>query len=519
MDYEPNAGLEFTSHSTFRPLESGFHGTGMLSGAQNFTVTGQTLTNITHYTTPVEPSDFRMIPLGDIDLQREIYVSYGTGIVDRQYERQGVRRLYSARLGGQNTTVAIYQGPGAEEEWRQDTAKYMSVRHPNLVQIRGAANYGGLHATVFYDDLIPLKHFLDLQPSHFLKVYSYASCSHDFTAARAYIYFIFRRRLTWLEYTLWIRHSSGRLCMDLVPVKYSPVHLLESLRAQTQGIYFLSVPTTEATIIESLTLEEYHDICYQFLEHSRIVSISIPITLNLGAVICCPSKDRLKDPVEFAWLPNTKCSSGSWDIPRGVARHITEDCWIRLNSSDVSNTIISLYNFKHPQSWLSQANHIFSRLQITSNFDDYAAVQFEIVISASGEDTPSGFLFLCPTEDLQIGPFSLGGPACSAYWSLDPVGVDRFTAEEATELGFPSIRLNATIDGVSWDATVYAGLRQFHEAKGFDPDSQDVARYLGEPLYQLSDVIDVPFAHVDDETLCAEEDDEGESNMDLSWCE
>ncbi|KAJ6522046.1 hypothetical protein B0H19DRAFT_900630, partial [Mycena capillaripes] len=66
-----------------------------------------------------------------------------------------------------------------------------------------------------------------------------------------------------------------------------------------------------------------------------------------------------------------------------------------------------------------------------------------------------------------------------AYWSLDPVGVDRLTAEEATELGFPSIRLNSTIDGVSWDATVYAGLRRFHKAKGFNPDSQDVARYLG----------------------------------------
>ncbi|KAJ7755486.1 hypothetical protein B0H16DRAFT_715739 [Mycena metata] len=38
----------------------------------------------------------------------------------------------------------------------------------------------------------------------------------------------------------------------------------------------------------------------------------------------------------------------------------------------------------------------------------------------------------------------------------------------------------------SWDASVYAGLRKFHRAKGFDPDSQDVARHLGYPLYQVS---------------------------------
>jgi hypothetical protein len=85
-----------------------------------------------------------MVPLGDIDLHREIRLSNDTGVVDRRRERSGVRRLYSARLEGQNTTVAIYQGPGAEEvcyispfysciskvlqEWQQDIAKYMSVR-------------------------------------------------------------------------------------------------------------------------------------------------------------------------------------------------------------------------------------------------------------------------------------------------------------------------------------------------------------------------------------------------------
>ncbi|KAJ6555815.1 hypothetical protein B0H19DRAFT_1070975 [Mycena capillaripes] len=140
MDYE---FAEFTSHSSFSPLESDSHSSGMFSGAQNLTVSGQTLTNITNYTTPVVPSDFRMVPLGDIDLQHEIRFNDSTG-VDRKYERQGVRRVYSARLGGQNTTVGIYQRPGAEEvryillfywciltvpqKWRHDIAKYMSVR-------------------------------------------------------------------------------------------------------------------------------------------------------------------------------------------------------------------------------------------------------------------------------------------------------------------------------------------------------------------------------------------------------
>ncbi|KAJ6526102.1 hypothetical protein B0H19DRAFT_1275952 [Mycena capillaripes] len=50
-----------------------------------------------------------------------------------------------------------------------------------------------------------------------------------------------------------------------------------------------------------------------------------------------------------------------------------------------------------------------------------------------------------------------------------------------------------------WDSSVYAGLRQFHRGKGFEPDSQDVAQNLGYPLYELSDQINPSFAHVDGE--------------------
>ncbi|KAJ6555876.1 hypothetical protein B0H19DRAFT_1262014 [Mycena capillaripes] len=272
MDDESRAADEFASDSTFRLFESGFHTSGMFSGAQNLTVTGQTLTNITNYNTaPVVPSDFRMVPLGDIDLKHEIRFNDSTGIVYRRREWSGVRRLYSARVGGKNTTVAMYQGSGAEE--------------------------------------------------------------------------------------------------------------------------------------------------------------------------------------------------------------------------------------------------------ITSNFGDYALIEtisFNIVISGTGEDCPAGFLFLCPTDDFRTGPFSFCCPECPAYWSLDPLGVERLTTEQATELGFPSLQLKTRIVTRSWDASVYAGLRQLHKAKGFDPDSQDVARYLGDPLYQLSNEIDVPFAHVDDEDLCAEDDDQ-DFSMDLSW--
>ncbi|KAJ6580617.1 hypothetical protein B0H19DRAFT_929387, partial [Mycena capillaripes] len=81
------------------------------------------------------------------------------------------------------------------------------------------------------------------------------------------------------------------------------------------------------------------------------------------------------------------------------------------------------------------------------------------------------------------------------YWSLDASGTKRLSMDEAMRLGFPSLNLETTIIGTSWDASVYAGLRQFHRAKGFDPDSQDLARHLGLPLFQLVGEVDAPFAH------------------------
>ncbi|KAJ7861645.1 hypothetical protein B0H13DRAFT_2568006, partial [Mycena leptocephala] len=127
---------------------------------------------------------------------------------------------------------------------------------------------------------------------------------------------------------------------------------------------------------------------------------------------------------------------------------------------------------------------------------------------------PRGYLFVCPEEHLRTGPSSFRLPDCLAYWSLDPSGVAPLSPEEASELGFPSIQPYTTIHGSRWDADVYAGLRQFHQIKGFDPDSQDVAEHLGYPLYQLSRAMDPPFAHVDEEDSYSIEDDQNPATTD-----
>ncbi|KAF7377156.1 hypothetical protein MSAN_00134700 [Mycena sanguinolenta] len=79
----------------------------------------------------------------------------------------------------------------------------------------------------------------------------------------------------------------------------------------------------------------------------------------------------------------------------------------------------------------------------------------------------------------------------AAYWSLDPTGVERLSMKEIFGM------LTSTPDYE--DPT-----------KGFDPDNQDVVRYLGWPLYRLSDGIDAPSARDTDFGMVYASDDESE---------
>ncbi|KAJ7104868.1 hypothetical protein C8R44DRAFT_559322, partial [Mycena epipterygia] len=71
------------------------------------------------------------------------------------------------------------------------------------------------------------------------------------------------------------------------------------------------------------------------------------------------------------------------------------------------------------------------------------------------------------------------------YWSLDPTGGSRLCPEDTSRLGFPSLEFKIEVHAFSWPENVYAALSRFHAGKGFDPNSQDIARHLGHPIFEL----------------------------------
>ncbi|KAJ6525976.1 hypothetical protein B0H19DRAFT_581470 [Mycena capillaripes] len=318
-----------------------------------------------------------------------------------------------------------------------------------------------------------------------------------------------------------MRRSTGRLCADFAQPS--------TVRSLSWNLFpGLQIPSftelnMEASIIDSLSLERYHDICFCNLRQSRSITVSTRRTLTLGVVLFWPESNRFEDSVEVAFSPDSEVYlSDSWKSPEGVRGEVTATGWTRFHASDAFDNTIRLESWLYnAHSWLSQANHIFSRIQVTSNFDDYAFmnhVSFEVKIADATKESPPGYLFLCPKEDFRVGPASFGWPDCAAYWSLDPSDVERLSAQDAARLGFPSIQLTAKIGGGCWDDSVYAGLRKFHQVKNFDPESQDVARHLEDRIFQLSS--DHLFAHVDEEideadNYSGQAEDQDESGMDL----
>ncbi|KAF7364422.1 hypothetical protein MSAN_01103200 [Mycena sanguinolenta] len=388
--------------------------------------------------------------------------------------------MYSARVVGHNEpmTVALYQGDNAEEEWKRDLSRYSGLRHPHILQIYASASSSGIHATVFHDDLVLFSQFLgSFRSSAILQAYILWYTNADWN--NVYEYYTAPDDT---HHICWIRGSTGRLSVEfntlatydgfdrVIPgSQLSPPRSVLSLHNQHQ----------ESLVIASLDHLEWHSLCRYYLSQGRSYYISGRAEVKLRSIIYWPSGSRIKDVIEIASATEVQNEWSGWH--RAMEE---DDSAIR----DVFGKALYLDKRISAAPWLAQANYIFSQLKINLNHEDFNLVNrvlFTLKIGKTAQNPPDGYLFLCSPKDVETGPTSFRWPDQPAYWSLNPSGSNPLSDEEAWRLGFPSITRRTRVDTVYWDETVYAGLRKFDECKGFDPESQDLAKELGHPLYEL----------------------------------
>ncbi|KAJ7928330.1 hypothetical protein B0H13DRAFT_1968361 [Mycena leptocephala] len=520
MDDVPQVEREVYSESLLDegPQHDRFTG-AFFPQAQRFVVVGgkfKSITNINH-AAPRVPADFRRIPMGDVDLRSEICVDGDSGMVQRWHPGQPVR-MYAARIHGSKSkmTVAMYEDQDAEEEWRQDMLRYSSMRHPNFVQLFGAASASGMHAAIFHDELIPARQLLKkYRGSHFSMVHLWAYFGTEYRDANRYIEFISGKHIPLYsqEGIIWIRPSTGRLCVDLEHRHGCESLGLFKILTESPSLPTLSQlePPEDSNIIESIPLDLYHRICAWHLYQFRMFPVSTNVSVQLGAVIFCPGSE-IEYSNEISCMPDIKIFNfGWWHNFRLEALSVVEGGWTRVNSSDIGNWgcfILEIQADVEQDGWLAQANHIFDRIGITSDYHDYVLIdqiRYFLQVYGPGNGIPPGYLFLCPLANTNQS--RLRRPDCSAYWSLDPSGVERLSMEEAGHLGFPDLQMQVHARGWTFEESVYAGTRRFHHAKGFDPHTQDVARALGQQLWHISPQVDSPFAPLQEIPRTSEYDD------------
>ncbi|KAF7353138.1 hypothetical protein MSAN_01501300 [Mycena sanguinolenta] len=487
-----------------------------------------------------EPSAFRTIRLGDLNLVKEFKEMRSSprwSVSGRQTPGATVRRVYKAKLEGRESghmTVAMYEGDGAEEAWNQHLANYESIRHPNIMQLYGLLSSKGLHAMVFHDELIPFTQFLcHFEHSPILRTYIIGYCpiikGTEHEEAASYISDIFPMSpiQDYTNHTVWIRAQTGELCLDLAQggsgtaISFSWWWDGHVLRLETLT---LGAPDSEDIIISILGEDQFHRLCsWHPIPQDHYIQVSTEHPVGLG-IYRLDSQHRtcvrITKPLQI--LPEMELH---WDNYTGEAPdELFPNSWIRYDFPRMFTLEIQLslwfpsyVSYEIPKAWLAQANSIFAELK-EAHVKDYVCIdEVRFILQIVDKDhIPEGYLFVCPPQDFctDIEPHAnlYQWPACPAYWSFDPSGADRLSTEDAKNLGFPAIHIETRMHGYSWDRSVYEGLRRFHEGKGHDPESREVARQLGYPVYEvLSDRVLFParkvkylWCDLEDPELCRE---------------
>ncbi|KAF7353294.1 hypothetical protein MSAN_01517400 [Mycena sanguinolenta] len=304
----------------------------------------------------------------------------------------------------------------------------------------------------------------------------------EFEEATNYISDVFRKPATdYNSLPVWIRPSTGELCLDLVQGGTAtsfglPWWQLHILRLENVS---LDAPDSEGAIISSLSQDQYYELC-SGLPIARLLRFQISTQYAVGQGILRSDSQRgtcvrITGPLV---LPEKELY---WDDYNGrAAGELLPNSWIRYDSRRIRTLDrqcglelelqLLLPSHEIQKAWLAQATSIFTELQEETHVEDYVCVvQVWFILRVANID-PEGYLFVCPPRDFRTGTEPHANlyqwPACPAYWSLDPSGADRLSTEDAKSLGFPAIHIETLVFGKSWDRSVIKGCGNFTKAKG-----------------------------------------------------
>ncbi|KAJ7850143.1 hypothetical protein B0H14DRAFT_3137705 [Mycena olivaceomarginata] len=235
-----------------------------------------------------------------------------------------------------------------------------------------------------------------------------------------------------------------------------------------------------------------------------VLSIELTPPASWAAALVNLHSSEFERSFEVAFSPNFKVIDGGWSradpkiqdnwdwITLEEGTSILENGWIRVNSACVAHEYQRRVSPDDvcSEGWLAEANHIFNSLDIRTNHQDYFLVygiDFRLQMLGPIENLPLAISFFV------LGPI-LKRMNQDVLRFLDPPGTGQWIRQVwhalarrrrgtvGSRISVPS-KQSGHIPGTRKSTL---GFRQFHEAKEFDLNSQDVAIELGYPLFQVS---------------------------------
>ncbi|KAJ7671986.1 hypothetical protein B0H14DRAFT_3070086 [Mycena olivaceomarginata] len=403
---------------------------------------------------------FRRIKMGDINLL------YETAMSSMVYKV----KVFTARVSGEPSlmTVAKYED---DEKWKSDLELYSRLKHPNVWQLFGISTTAGLHALIYYDELIPLPIYRQFhRPSSDLE------------------WVCLEAMLDCSPYHRWSTNDKGKGSETTICVKREPVQLcltmpgLENEYAVEMIEHDLSLWHTEmfphhhaaedtGTVPKSLSILRYANHLFAALIPIRFPKPTpwkMRKELFLGSVIT----QRCAEFLPIAYIPNSSQSQiEKWDLmpvpsvysnPRVdnasnrftilpgsfKALELPRNHILLSSSIKLEDEIVNLVN----TSWLSQANRCIDKIMpdreqryrcgMVEMLECIVMVDLECHHLLRPEGTlHEAHIFVCAVsvrhDGLRIG---IEFPdSDQVYWSLDPAGNTRMTEEERDSMGLPRL--------------------------------------------------------------------------------
>ncbi|KAJ7768012.1 hypothetical protein B0H14DRAFT_3165120 [Mycena olivaceomarginata] len=408
-------------------------------------------------------------------------------------------------------TVVVHDDTKFEQR-KDQVLEVQRYRHPLLAQLFGFTCSVGLNALIYHDDMVTISQIQKMHAQSILaSSYVKFKMLRHFKAARLYWEETTGNSVDYLPGTAWIRLSTGKLCLDIgdgvKPCWKVRSDLLSYYTPAELPSFKLVEDELHAKLLRVLKFDEFYAMfaisSRQYFGYdlpSSTESITLPSLWISGHWADFKSGQPLAIP-----FPNHVTLNEIYMQPWGgypLQNESMPTGWTRVeyqgNPNPESHHLAAYGGIEdHAESnvvkwWLSQQGYVHKHLQgvIVADVPLHfiTGIHFYCILDQQldGFTLRGTFMTDAPSSKVEVldGQLTIINPpdAEKYYWAFDPAGLNQLTHEIAEDIGLPTPEFTIVLRGLFLEEKETKLIHEFHAAKGFNLESQDVAIAMGYPL-------------------------------------